>query len=245
MELQGTQAGAPVGSSPTGGSGQAQQVAEQAREVGREALDQAKSVGGQAKQEVSAAASSIKDDVRQQVSSGQHRLAVALRDFSQELDEVPQRSDGQLAKVAGQAAQATRSLSNWLDEREPRDIVRSIEDFARRRPMMFIAISATAGVLVGRLTRGMVDGARQEAQAAPTYPGTTDEPLDLREPVVAVPADPFGTGPVGAAPVAADPLAGSGPLTGDPLGTPMTSTAGLRAQGSTATPGIPDSEGLR
>lgn len=242
MELQGTQA-STSGASPTaatGNGGQVQQVAEQAREVGQEAFEQARTVGSQAKQEAAGLATEIKDDVRQQFSNGQQRLAVALREFSDELDEVPQRSDGQLAKVATQASEVTRNLSMWLEEREPRDIVRSIEDFGRRRPVAFMLISATAGAIVGRLTRGMLDSARESATSTPSV-GTYDTyrtgsyaapayPVDVREPVVALPED--------------DGLARGVGTTGG-VGTPMTSTAGLRAQGSTAFPGIPDSEGLR
>lgn len=249
MELQGTQAGTSGGSSTGaagGASGQAQQVAEHAREVGQEALGQAKAVGEQAKAEAGAVASDVKDGVRQQLVSGQQRLAVALREFSDELDEVPQRSQGQLAKVAGQAAEATRSLSDWLEQREPRDLVRSVEDFARRRPMMFILISATAGAVVGRLTRGMLDGARESADgaSAPAYPITTyptttpvGAPLDLRDPLAAPTTAP-------------DPYAedlGVGTTTPGTTGTSQrfTATAGYGTQGASQFPGIPDSEGLR
>ncbi len=67
-------------------------------------------------------------------------------------------------------------------------MVRSVEDFGRRRPVTFILGSAAAGVLAGRLTRGMIDG---RTQGTPS----TDSPTPDRylQPGYAPGVEPRGT----------------------------------------------------
>ena len=51
-------------------------------------------------------------------------------------------------------------------------MVRSVEDFARRRPVAFVLGSAAAGLVAGRLTRGMIDAGSDDdgARRIPAYP---------------------------------------------------------------------------
>ena len=63
---------------------------------------------------------------------------------------------GPLTDLAHQAAQRGGEIAHWLENHEPSDVLREVQSFARRRPVMFLVICGAAGVLAGRLTRGAV-----------------------------------------------------------------------------------------
>jgi hypothetical protein len=76
-----------------------------------------------------------------------------------------QKADGAgfAPELARQAAERTRGIATWLDEREPGALLDEVRRFARRRPGAFLAGAAIAGVLAGRLTRGAVAAAGNES----------------------------------------------------------------------------------
>ncbi len=67
-------------------------------------------------------------------------------------------------EVAQQAAERIHGAASWLEQREPADLLQAVRDFARRRPGVFLAGAAVAGLAAGRLTRGMTDAARSDRQ---------------------------------------------------------------------------------
>lgn len=67
---------------------------------------------------------------------------------------------GQLVRTAGDRA---GSVADWLEQREPGDILDEVKQFARRRPGVFIAAAAIAGVAAGRLTKGLMEAHSQES----------------------------------------------------------------------------------
>jgi hypothetical protein len=161
------------------GSGQPATI-EQAKDVAVEAKEQAKDVATEAAEQVRSVAQSagaqargtlagIGEDISRQAEEQKGRVAQLLRELGDELDQAAGRTNGsgpangQVAMFAGQAASLSRDASRWLDTHRPRDLVDGVNEFARRRPMTFIAASAAAGLLMGRLTRGMVDAARDSS----------------------------------------------------------------------------------
>ena len=46
--------------------------------------------------------------------------------------------------------------SGWSD-RKPGQVVDEMQSFARRRPAVFLVLAAGAGLVAGRLTRGLKD----------------------------------------------------------------------------------------
>lgn len=121
-----------------GASEQAQHVADKARRQTQETTEQ---VGGQ---------------IRHQAEEQQERLAQSLRDIADELSDISESRSGMVARAAGEAARPTRDASTWLEQHEPRDLLTAVEDFARRRPVMFLASAAAAGAIAGRLSRSMM-----------------------------------------------------------------------------------------
>jgi hypothetical protein len=140
---------AEVGRTAADAAGQvAGTAAEQARNVGQEAKSQARDLVGEARREV-----------QQQARNGQQKATDGIRALVQELREMAEggQQSGPASEIARQAADRADRLADWLGQREPGDLIEEIRTFARRRPGAFLAGTALAGVLAGRLTRGVVD----------------------------------------------------------------------------------------
>jgi ElaB/YqjD/DUF883 family membrane-anchored ribosome-binding protein len=218
--------------------GVAQEAKEQAKGVTQEAKGQVRSVAQTAGQQTRGLLSGVGHEVSSEVESQKGRLAQMLRELSDELEQAAGRTegaDGRVATFAGEAATRTREASSWIESHQARDLVDSVSDFARRRPMLFIAGSAIAGLVVGRLTRGMVDAARDQGdgqQASTTGTGYAAG--------YATGSD-YGAGTAGEAPVSG--YGYSVPAGSTGAGT--LGTAGTEPFGSEPTPGAmadPDDE---
>jgi hypothetical protein len=170
-----TASGSAYGQQPT-----TQVARDEAAEVGRTAADAGRQVAGTAAdqaanvaQEVKAQARDLVGEARGQVQdqarAGQQKAADGIRALSQELRGMVEGEGGQqsgtVSEVARQAAERADRLADWLGEREPGDLLDEVRSFARRRPGAFLLGAAIAGVVVGRLTRGAVDAARDSGPA--------------------------------------------------------------------------------
>ncbi|MEE4152843.1 MAG: hypothetical protein V2I27_01660 [Erythrobacter sp.] len=79
-------------------------------------------------------------------------------------DDTPDWLASMLSKAAGQIQQIASDFEN----REPREMMHSVEDFGRQRPGMFLAASAAAGFAAGRYLRA---GAEQHGDIDAVEPG--------------------------------------------------------------------------
>lgn len=125
----------------------AQQATEQAKDVAHEATRQARNLVGEARNQLS------------EQAGAQHRsLVTNLRSLADELSSMAQRSENQgtATEIVGQAGDRAHSVANWLDQREPGDLLGEARSFAQRRPGAFLLGAVVAGVVAGRLTRGAV-----------------------------------------------------------------------------------------
>lgn len=139
--------------------------------VREEAKEQVRSVADTAVRETKGVFADMGSDLSAEAQNQKLRLAQGLDGFSTELEEVARNGSGRVPSLAGEAAARTRGLARWLEQTDASDMVRSVEDFGRRRPVVFIVGSALAGVVAGRLTRGMIDDRSQAADsAAPQIP---------------------------------------------------------------------------
>jgi hypothetical protein len=81
-----------------------------------------------------------------------------MRTFSEDLENMASQGQGGLAgQLAREVADRARSLSTHLEQREPRDLLDDVRDFARRKPGTFLLGALAAGVVAGRLARGTKD----------------------------------------------------------------------------------------
>jgi ElaB/YqjD/DUF883 family membrane-anchored ribosome-binding protein len=172
----------------------AREAEERAGDLAREAADRARGLMDQARSEVT-----------EQFSSQQQRLAENLRSIGAELSRMGDASDdpGYATDLVRQGSYTASRLARWFEDREPGDVLREVQDYARRRPGMFLAVAAGAGVLAGRLLRGVKAASDQPS-------GVTRVPVAARQSQ----PSPAGQPVAGAAGVAPTTEGGSGYVPG-------------------------------
>jgi hypothetical protein len=228
----------PRASGPGGGGAAAQRpasdvardeaadVGNSAREAGshvaQSATDQAKQVVSETGRQARDLLGEAKGQVREQASTQQHQAAQQLRAVAGELSEMAAKGgqSGLATQVAQEAAERVRGVASWLDQREPGDLLDGVRDFARRHPGTFLVGTAAAGVVAGRLTRGLTGAAGPDGQPRP-QPYAVSEPQPRTFSELPLAED---------APTMADPVP---PLPGDRLPGPAVGGApGQRPAGS-------------
>jgi hypothetical protein len=165
-----------VGETPYANQGTADVAKDQASDLGQGAVEAGKDAAGTAMEETSAVAAEAarqgRDLARQaqgeltaQASQQQKRLAGSLHALGDELASMASQSasPGVATDLVHQAAGSTRNVASWLEEREPGQLLEEVKTFARKRPGLFIALAAGAGLVAGRLTRGLADGGGDDA----------------------------------------------------------------------------------
>ena len=128
------------------------------KEVAATAKDQAVNVAAEAKYQARNLLSTATSEVQNQASTQQGRLASTLRGYADELQGISQGSapSGVMGDLVQQAAAKGSEIAQWLEDREPGDVLEELRRYARRRPVMFLALCGLAGVVAGRITRGAV-----------------------------------------------------------------------------------------
>ncbi len=141
--------------------GQAGAVAGTASDAGKHvagvAGEQAGQVASEASQQVRDLVHQTRGELTEQAATQQKRVAGGLRSLGEELHSMAQNSEqqGPATDLVKQAAERTGKVASWLEDREPGNVVDEVTRFARQRPGAFLAIAAGAGLLVGRLGRGL------------------------------------------------------------------------------------------
>jgi gas vesicle protein len=141
---------------------------EEAGKVKDTALEAGQNVAGVAKQEAGNVVAEggrqaknllqqFRGEVQSQASTQQSRLAEVVHGFAKELGSMASGSDqdGPLTDIVHQASRKGGEIGHWLESHEPSDLVAELKRFARRRPGTFLAAAVVAGVLAGRLGRGL------------------------------------------------------------------------------------------
>lgn len=137
----------------------ANEAGDATRRVAGVAKDETKAVGYEARRQARRLADQVGTEVRQQAANQQSRAAGGLRNIGDEFSDMADGTgtgSGVAADVAREAGQRVGAVAQWLDERDPRDLLEEVKGFARRRPGVFLAIAVGAGVVVGRLTRALM-----------------------------------------------------------------------------------------
>lgn len=166
----------------TFGTSRKDAVKEEAGDVARTAADSAQSVAETAKAEATNVAAEAKanakdllyqarSDLTEQAGAQQQKVANGLRSVSDELHAMARASDqpGVATDLVRQAAERSSSIASWLDGRDPGSLLDEVKSFARQRPGTFLLLAAGAGVLAGRLSRGLSAAA---PESATNYAGT-------------------------------------------------------------------------
>jgi hypothetical protein len=170
----------------------AQLVKDQASDLANSGVQAGKHVGDVAREQASGVAAEAgrqgrdllqqaQGQLHEQAAGGQQRIAKKLLSLSDELRSMAENSDqGVAVDLAQQAASRVRNAGHWLEEREPGQVVNEVQSFARRRPAVFLVLAAGAGLVAGRLTRGLKDataGDSTDTAAPATAPRLGGQPV--------------------------------------------------------------------
>ncbi|MEU1585849.1 hypothetical protein [Micromonospora sp. NPDC005710] len=190
-----------------------QQAAQAGGQVAHSAAEQGGQVAAEARRQAQQLTGEATGQLRDQAQTQQQRAAAGLRDLGQNLSSMAEQGgdSGLAGQVVRKAADAAQQAAGWLDQREPGEVLDEVRTYARQHPATFLAGAAVAGLLVGRLTRGLTapaagngqggaSGAPSPAQGAPESPGQQPYVGTARAQNVSPPGEPGRDLPGGVAP---------------------------------------------
>jgi hypothetical protein len=179
--------GEPLPPASAEAQGTADVVKSQATDLSHSSLQTGKHVADVAREQASGVAveagrqgrdllHQAQGQLEEQAAQGQQRLANQLLSLSDELRSMADASGqgGMAASLASQAAVRVRNAGQWLDDRKPGQVADEMQSLARRRPAVFLALAVGAGLVAGRLTRGLKDATSDNSPLAAPCPLVAD-----------------------------------------------------------------------
>ncbi|MFD9393985.1 hypothetical protein ACFWBB_25580 [Streptomyces sp. NPDC060000] len=155
-------------------SATADQARQAAGQVTDTAVDQAKAVAGEARQQVGAVAHDLRSRAMNEADEQAKKAAGSLRQWADDLAGLAEhaQSDSPARGLATQAADSGHRAADYLDEQGVDGVLTDVQDFARRRPGMFLGGALLAGLAVGRLVKAASksDGSAERNQRPAARP---------------------------------------------------------------------------
>lgn len=141
------------------------------------AKDQAAEVAGTTKREAKDLLRQSRSQAYEQTSQQQRKVAEGVRSLSDELKGMAdQAPSGTASDLVSEVARRASDVAQWL-EREPSEVLEDVKGFARQRPGAFLAIALGAGLVAGRIGRGLqAERSEQHEGAASAGVHTTPPP---------------------------------------------------------------------
>jgi hypothetical protein len=142
---------------------EAQNVKDTAVEAGSQvastATDQAKQVVQETQRQAQDLLEQGRAQLKDQTITQQKKAADGLSSLAQELrglaDGSSQGAPGPARDLLQQASGMVETFAGKLQNREPAELLEEVRSFARRKPGLFLLGAAAAGIVAGRLTRGV------------------------------------------------------------------------------------------
>lgn len=178
MQDQNTYARAPTtGDGSHGATGTGSRVAVAAGTAKETATDEARTVVGAARREAGSVVGEAGSQVRRLASQardqatdrvrGRHDQAVdRLRGLAKEFEEMGGDGGSPGRALVSDLGHRGHRMADYLADRGPEGLVSEVTDFARRRPLAFVAGAVAVGFLVGRLGKN-VWKAKSDATSTP------------------------------------------------------------------------------
>lgn len=177
---------------PTGSStaqvakDQASQVTAAAQQAGAQVAgtvqEQAANVASEAGRQATHLLDQARSELNEQAAATQQRVSEGLHALADELSAMVTHSDqdGPATDLARQAADRAHQAASWLADRDPGSLLDEVRSFGRRKPGTYLALALGAGVLAGRLTRGLTatpdDNSSTTGTGAAGHPAVTAPP---------------------------------------------------------------------
>lgn len=127
-----------------------------AADVAGTAADAAKDVAQETQAQAKDLLGKTRNELNDQAAAQQNSLVSTLRDLGDQFAAMADTDkNGAAVQLVTDARDRTRDAADWLDKRDPGEVLDELRELGRRRPGAFLLGSAVAGVLAGRLTRGV------------------------------------------------------------------------------------------
>jgi hypothetical protein len=156
--------GSTVDTGSTGDGGTADQVKDQVREKAQVAQDKARGAFGQARGRLS-------EQVDQRSTQAGERVAGTASDVRSIADELRNQGKDAPANLAEQVANQADRVGDYLKGASGDRILRDVEDFARRQPMLVAAAGLALGFAASRFLKA---SSSRRYQSGPDYQGSGD-----------------------------------------------------------------------
>ncbi|UIJ33697.1 hypothetical protein [Allobranchiibius sp. GilTou73] len=132
-----------------------------AADVARTGQQAAAQVAGEAKERASDLLGQTRTQLREQAETQRTTAVQALQDLGRQLSAMTTNASSNDAQGAAIDAVTTArdrvsAAAEWLERRDPDQVLDDVRKFGRQRPGAFLLSAALAGVAAGRLTRGVV-----------------------------------------------------------------------------------------
>ena len=211
----GARAASDAGSKAAVAAGTAKETAkDEARAVAATAKHEAGAVVDEARSQVRRLASQARDQATERVHDSHHQLVDRLRGLADEFRAMGGDGDTPGKALVSDLGERGRRVADYLADRGPEGLLSEATDFARRRPLVFLAGAAVTGFLVGRLGKGVWKAKSEDPRPAQSI---VDPAAGGLEPYQEQP----GIAPQWTEPPSVTDVAGVGSI---PTGTPVTPT---------------------
>lgn len=140
-------------------------VSEKATDAAETAKERAGEVAGEASAQARDVAGELRDQLQEQAGAQTQRLARNLRRLADDLGDMGEsgKQDSPATHAVNRIADRGRDAASRMEDRGPQGLVSDLQDFARRRPGVFLAGAALAGFTAARLGKGV-----KSADSGPT-----------------------------------------------------------------------------
>lgn len=145
-------------------------------EVAQTGKQGATDVVQQTKKEATNLMAQTRNEIRDQAEQQRASTVSSLRSIVDQLTSMTKNTDedGSAVELAARARDRVHTAADWLDQRDVSQIGDELRRMGRQRPGAFLLTAAVAGVVAGRLTRGVVAEHSEDSTGKAT-PSTTRE----------------------------------------------------------------------
>jgi hypothetical protein len=170
--------------SPPAASAAGQDAGNKLKDSATDLYEQAKESASESYDAVAAKAKTAVTDHKNQVSAGLKTVADSIRQMGGQLRSAPEsnRLTELTSDFTGKAAGTIDNVANYFERKDPREMVRDVQGFARRNPAIFFGTAFALGVLAARFLKSSKPDQMSRSTNMPmgqpktTLPASTTQP---------------------------------------------------------------------
>ena len=151
----------------------------EAHDVAQTTKEQAQAVASDVREQAQTLLDESRSQLADQAGTQRDRAVESLRSLAGELDDMASQSahSGLGAQLAREGGQRAHQVADFLDGREPGQLLDELRELGRRRPGAFLAGAAVAGVVVGRISRGAMGARKSDSASTADVTPTAGTPI--------------------------------------------------------------------